>query len=234
VLLIALVCLTVLSYAAGWILGIPLLVPVLNTAASYPFMVAALKRGDLKLAVVRMLVWALTMAVCATLISYLRPWASGDVFLRGAAYRAEMFAWIMTGRGPESTPSAFVPQHAVHAAVFTALALATGGAVAMAMGATLMNYMGHYVGSLAAASSHPLPTIVVAWHPWSIIRIISYVTLGVVLSAPLLSRVMRFRVDWREARILAAWACAGLVADVVLKALIAPAWQRLLLRVVGW
>jgi len=41
-------------------------------------------------------------------------------------------------------------------------------------------------------------------------------------------------VDWPTGRRLLAWAAAGLVADVVLKALFAPAWQRLLLRLVGW
>jgi hypothetical protein len=41
-------------------------------------------------------------------------------------------------------------------------------------------------------------------------------------------------VDWRAARPLFAMAMAGLVVDVVMKALVAPAWQRLLLRVVGW
>ena len=35
-------------------------------------------------------------------------------------------------------------------AVFSGLALATGGVAAMPMGAVLMNYMGHYVGALAA------------------------------------------------------------------------------------
>jgi len=60
------------------------------------------------------------------------------------------------------------------------------------------------------------------------------VTLGVVLSAPLLSRLRRFTIDWRTTRAFVVAACAGLVADIVLKALLAPAWQRLLLRVVGW
>jgi len=62
----------------------------------------------------------------------------------------------------------------------------------------------------------------------------AFVTLGVVLSAPLLSRLGRFAVDRRAARGLLLWAGAGLIADVVLKALLAPAWQRLLLSVVGW
>jgi hypothetical protein len=225
---------TVLSYAAGWAIGIPWLVPVLNTIASVPFMIAALKRGDLYAAVGRMLVWALAMAVCATLVAYGRPWQAGTLFLRGESYRTEMFAWVLTGVGAESTPSQFIPQQAGHTALFVALALATGGLLAMPMGALLMNYMGTYVGSLAAASARPAVTVLVAWHPWAVIRIVSFVTLGVVLSAPVLSRVFRFRVDWTIGRRLIAWACLGLALDVVLKTLLAPVWRQALLRLTGW
>jgi len=102
------------------------------------------------------------------------------------------------------------------------------------MGAALMNYMGHYVGTLAAQSRHPALTMVLGWHPWSIIRIVCFVILGVVLSVPLLSRVMHVAIDRPTAQPLVIAASAGLVADIVLKTLLAPAWQRLLLRVVGW
>jgi hypothetical protein len=225
---------TVVSYALGWAVGIPALVPVFNTLASFPFMVLALKRGDVRLAVARMLLWALTMGVTATLLSYARPAQTDELFLRGAAYRTEMFAWVMTGRGAESSPSQFLPQHARDAAIFAGLALATGGALAMPMGAALMNYMGHYVGTLATASRHPALTIFLAWHPWAVIRVVSFVILGVLLSAPLLSTLFAFRLQWASMRPLLIVACAGLVVDVVLKALLAPTWQRLLLRVVGW
>jgi hypothetical protein len=231
---ILIVLATLLSYAFGWLIGVPILVPCLNTAASFPFMVLALKRGDVRLAVARMLLWALTMGVTTTLLSYARPAQTGALFLRGESYRTAMFSWVMTGRGAESSPSQFLPEHARDTAVFAALALATGGALAMPMGAALMNYMGHYVGTLAAASRHPVITMLLGWHPWAAIRVISFVTLGVLLSAPLLSRVFHFRVDWTAARLLLIGACAGLAADVVLKTLLAPAWQRLLLRIVGW
>lgn len=231
---VAIVVATVLSYALGFAAGIPSLVPVLNTAASFPFMVLALKRGDVRLAIVRMLLWALTMGGCATLLSYARPAATERLFLMSEAYRVEMFAWVLTGRGPESTPSQFIPQQLGHAAIFTGLALATGGVLAMPMGALLMNYMGHYVGTLAAAGAHPILTMLLAWHPWAVIRVISFVILGVVLSAPVLSRLGGFRIDWSAARPFAVAACVGLIADIVLKALLAPAWQRLLLRAVGW
>jgi hypothetical protein len=225
---------TLLSYAAGWAVGLPLLLPCLNTLASMPFMVLALRRGDLRLAVARMLLWALTMGVASTLLSYARPEQTGALFLRGAPYRAEMFAWVMTGRGAESTPSQFIPQQLEHAVLFSGVALATGGVAAMPMGAVLMNQMGHYVGTLAASSRRPLLTAFLAWHPWAVIRVISFVVIGVVLSVPVLSRLGAFRVDPAAARTLLAWACAGLLADIVLKALLAPAWQRLLLRIVGW
>jgi len=156
------------------------------------------------------------------------------LFLRGASYRAEMFTWVLTGRGDESRPPRFIPQQALHAAIFVTAALVTCGALAMAMGAVLMNQMGHYVGTLAAASAHPVMVMVLGWHPWSVIRIASFVTIGVVLSAPLLSAIGGFRVDWRAARRFLWWAGAGLVIDVVLKTLLAPAWQRLLLRMLGW
>jgi len=43
------------------------------------------------------------------------------------------------------------------------------------------------------------------------------VMIGVVLSAPLLSRLAKFEVDRGVARTLLVWAGAGLVADIVLK-----------------
>ena len=214
---------TIASYAIGWLLAIPLFVPVLNTLASYPVMVSTLRRGELRLAVVRMLLWALTMGVCATLLSYARPAETDRLFVRGEAYRVEMHTWVLTGRGAESTPSEFIPQQIGHAVLFSALALATAGALAMPMGAVLMNYMGHYVGPLAAIGRRPLLLMVLGWQPWSVIRIVSFVVIGVVLSVPLLTR-RRPDLRWLG------WAGAGLVADIVLKALLAPAWQRLLVR----
>ena len=230
----AVVVATMASYAIGLAIGVPALVPVLNTLASYPFMVSALRRGRGREALALMIVWAVTMGACATLVAYAAPWRAGAIFLRGDAYRAEMFTWVMTGRGAESTPSQFIPQQAGHAALFVALALGTAGALAMPMGAVLMNYMGTYVGSLAAASRRPGIAILLGWHPWAVIRIVSFVGLGVALSAPVLSRAFGFQVDWRFVRRVIAFAACGLVVDVALKAALAPAWQRLLLRIAGW
>ena len=163
-------------------------------------MYAALRRGEVRGAIVRMLVWALAMGVCATVLSYVQPARTDALFLRGRSYRVEMFDWIRTGVGAESDPSRFLPEHAAHVFVFVWAALASGGVIALAMGAVLMNYMGHYVGALAAASARPIQTMVIGWHPWAVIRIVSFVTIGVVLSGPVLSRIGGFRFDWRQYR----------------------------------
>jgi hypothetical protein len=232
--LFGIIALTAASYAIGWALAIPVLVPLLNAFAAFPFMIDALRRRRVRLAVGRMLVWAGALAVCATLLSYWAPFRTDTLFVRGGAYRSEMFEWVRTGHGAESTPSQFIPEQAGHAAIFSLLAVGTGGAGALPMGAVLMNYMGHYVGTLAASSAHPLLTLVLAWHPWAVIRIVSFVVIGVVLAAPLLGQLGGFGVDWPASRRLLSLAVLGLVADVVLKTLLAPAWQRLLLHLVGW
>ena len=147
----------------------------------------------------------------------------GRLFLRGESYRREMFEFILTGYGPEGDIRRFLPQHAAHAAVFCALALATGSVLAMPLGALLMNYMAYYVGALGAASAHPWKAMALAWVPWAVIRIAGFVTLGVVLAGPVLGRVAAVRVPARATSAAGSrWPLAALLADVVLKWALAP------------
>src|SRR5688572_13182148 len=146
---------TAVSYLAAAAVGVPLLVPFFNVAAAFPFMVASLRRGRAGEAIWRMLIWAAALGVCATVFSYLDTAAAGRLFLRGEAYRREMFEYLASGTGAEGNPRVFVPLHLAHAAVFCVLALVTGASLAMALGAGLMNYMAYYVGALGAASAQP-------------------------------------------------------------------------------
>jgi hypothetical protein len=229
-----LVSATCLSYALAWLIGIPAIVPALNTLPAFPFLYLALRAGRTPRAIGEMLAWAATLAVCATLVSYLDPIRSGRLFINAEAYRREMFFWVLTGVGAESNPAQFVPTHALHASVFCLLSFVSASVLSMPLGAVLMNYMGHYVGVLAAVSRHPLLTALLAWVPWSLIRIGSYVTLGVVLAGPVASRLLGFRFRLREHAPALVLACLGLTADIALKAALAPHWHRLLRTLVGW
>jgi hypothetical protein len=225
---------TAVSYLVAMLIGVPALVPFLNVAPAFPFMIASLRRGQVAEAVWRMLVWAAALAVCATTISYLGPAEAGRLFLRGESYRREMFEFLLTGYGPEGDIRRFLPQHLAHAAVFAALAIATGSLLAMPLGAMLMNYMAYYVGALGAASAHPWKAMALAWVPWAVIRIAGFVTLGVVLAGPLLGRLFGFEYRLRDQRRWVALAGGALVTDVVLKWALAPWWREMIRNAAGW
>jgi hypothetical protein len=231
---VAIVVLTAASYAVALAIGVPILVPFLNTAAAFPFMIASLKGGRTGEAIGRMLVWAAAMAICATTFTCLQTAAAGGLFIHGETYRREMFEFLLTGRGTEGDIRAFLPQHAAHAAVFCLLALATGSLLAMPLGAALMNYMSYYVGALAASSAHAGRAALLAWVPWADIRIASFVTLGVVLAGPLLGRLLRFPYRLRDQTHWLWLAGAGLLLDILLKWALAPSWRHLIRAAAGW
>ena len=227
---------TVASYVLGWAIGLPVLVPFLNAAVAWWRMASELRRGRTRQAIAVMLVWALTLGVVSTVMAaagWSRRHDGGDLFLR-ASYRDEMLHWVRTGIGPESTPAVFVPRHAAHAAVFAVASLVTGGVLSMPMGAALMNQMGEYVGAMAATSAHPVASAVLGWHPWAVVRITGFVIVGVVLSGVLLARVWRIPYSLFAERRWLAVGAALLVADVVLKWALAPAWATLLRGLAGW
>jgi len=231
---VAIVLGTAVSYVAGAFLGVPLLVPILNVVPAFPFMIDSLRHRRVGEAIGRMLVWATALGVCATTASYLAPVETARLFIHADDYRREMFWFILTGHGAEGDIRQFLPQHAGHAAMFCGLALATGSALAMPLGAMLMNYMGHYVGALGAASTHPWRALGLAWVPWSLVRIASFVTLGVVLGGPVLARVFGFEYRLSEQRRWIALAAAGLLVDVLLKWALAPSWRVLIKSAAGW
>jgi len=219
------------SALLGFRLGIPWLLPVLNAAPAWAVMALSIRRGKRAETVALMLLWAAALGAATTILCAADPFGTASAaVLHGPAYADEMRAWIATGAGCESEPSCFVPRHLLHAGAFVALALLTAGAGAILMGSVLMNYMAFYVGTLAAASAAPGTVAILGWHPWSVVRIAAFVTLGVILAEPLLGRLGGRPSPPGRSRWLVAGA-GGLVADMVIKALLAPSWAALLR---GW
>jgi len=216
------------SAVLGLRAGFPWLLPLLNAAPAYTVMIRAVGRGRRAAAVGLMLWWAACLGASTTILCAADPWGTASVaIVHGEAYLQEMRPWLRTGEGCESDPSCFVPQHLLHATLFTALALLTAGSAAILMGAILMNYMAYYVGSLASGAVSPVLTALLGWPPWSLVRIVSFIILGTVLAEPLLHRLTaRPAPPGRSVWILAA--AGGLVLDVVLKFLLAPRWPGVL------
>lgn len=225
--LAALVLATLVSYPLGLAIGQPWLLPVLNAAPAYVVMARRLLRGDRRGAVAAMWVWAAALAVFGTVTFALWPSAVDRMVIHGPEYRDEMFTWIRTGKGTESTPALFVPQHATHLALFVVACLATASTASITMGAALMNYMSFYVASLARAGAPGWAVVFLGWQPWAICRVAAFSTLGAVLGEPLIARLAgRPYAGLRSARPYLAGAGLLLIADVVLKTALAPSWGR--------
>jgi len=216
---------TAATYPLGLAIGVPWLLPVLNTAPAYTAMLLLLRRGRRDRAVAAMLLWAATLAVSGTLFFRFWPTPVDAVVFHGPAYRDEMFHWIRTGIGSEGHVGQFLPQHLLHLVLFVLLSLATASAVSIVGGAALMNYMDFYVASLGRAGVPPADMLLFGWQPWALCRVAAFCILGVVLAEPLLGRLTGRRfAGFGPSRRWLAWAAAGVLADWVLKAALAPAW----------
>lgn len=224
-----LVLATVVSYPLGLASGSAWLLPSLNALPAYLVMVKRLRRGDLHGAVVAVLVWAATMALGGTFFLSIWPERPDAIVLNGPGYRDEMFTWIATGVGREGSVWRFLPQHLLHLGIFVVLTLATAGAAAILMGAVLMNFMNFYVASIERAGAPLWAVVFFGWQPWALCRVAAFATLGAVLAEPLLSRIKRYPYPGlRAARPYLIGAAAGILADWILKATLAPTWGRVL------
>jgi hypothetical protein len=180
------------------------------------------KEGDSYRAWILGMVWAFLLSLGVIVLVLWLPDAARGGILHGEDYRQEMFGWIATGNGPENEPAAFIPQHLLHLAIFLVLTYASGGYLGLALGAFLVAYMSYFVACYAAASGHPFLGSVAAWVPWSVLRVCAFVLLGTLFARPLLVRRL-WPFGRREVRLMAL-AMSGIVADIVIKALCAPAY----------
>jgi hypothetical protein len=209
------------------LLGHPLVLPLAATAAIWPFFASLLAAGRRGGAVAAALLWAASLSATLIAVTARDPGRVAPIVLRGASYRDEMFSYVATGVGTESTPRLFVPQHLLHAGLFSAATLLSAGVLGLMMGEVLVAYMSYYVGALASGPA-PWTGALLGWPPWAVLRVVAFVLLGSVLSRPLLGLVLRRRVPHPPDRPVVAAALVLLLADLVLKAALATTWAAIL------
>lgn len=200
--------------------------PILAPLTVYPAFAARVRARDYLGAWTVGVAWAALLSAGVILLVHFLPGAARAGILHGDAYRREMFGWVATGEAPENHPAVFIPQHLLHLGLFLVATWISGGYLGLVMGAALVDYMSYFVGSYAVASGHPALGAVAAWVPWSVLRVAAFVLLGALVSRPLLVRRA-----WPFTRLeyqLMAFAASGLLADILIKALLAPAYGRFL------
>lgn len=219
------------SYPIGLAMEPRFLLPLLNALPAWWLMTRRLRAGDLDGAVRLMLVFPMALAVFGTAFLALWPTVDGltPAVFNGAEYRDEMFRWIRTGLGSEGDWRLFLPMHITHLAAFAVLSLVSGSLISITGGAVLTNYMDGYVASIHRAGAPLWATLFFGWQPWAICRVAGFCILGVILAEPVLSRVFRYqRQPWANVKPWVITAAGLILADWVLKALLAPLWGRVL------
>jgi len=196
------------------------LLPLVAPLAVWPLFAEAVRRADYRRGLAVGLVWAILLSAGVILFTQVAPQSAGRSILNGEPYRQEMFGWIESGEGKESSPRRFLPEHALHLAGFALLSLVSGGYLGLALGALLTAYMSYFVGSYAASAGLPVLGSLAAWVPWSVVRVVAFVALGTLLARPLLVREWP-RFGPRERRWLL-WIAVGIATDLAVKSLLAP------------
>jgi hypothetical protein len=225
----AFTALLALTPALPWLVALPggrWLLPLLAPLTLYPAFSARVRAARYGAAWGLAMLWAGLLSLGVVVLVHRAPALAASGILNGEPYRQEMFAWIETGVGKEVSPARFLPEHLLHLTVFLVLTYVSAGYLGLVLGAALMGYMSYFVGAFAAASGDPLLAGLLAWVPWSVVRVAAFVLFGALLARPLLVRE-RLPFGRRERRLLLL-AAAGILADLVLKTAVAPAWGELL------
>lgn len=217
---------SLVAVGLGVISGGAFLLPFLQALLVYPFYVVLILRGHWTKTVLIMLYWAFLNALLVSILSMqTADWMESRVLL-GGLYRDEMFRWIQTGIGPESDIGQFLPEHLFHLLLFSILTVITAGFLGLAMGASLLNYMSYYVGSLLSHSSCFWLTLSLAWPAWAALRVGGFILVAITLTTLLFNRWGLCPVQVRKVSMAVLFGSLLLVADVLLKWILAPFWRE--------
>ncbi len=207
--------------------------PVVPLAVVYVRSIASL-RGGRALGIA--LLWALALSLSTIAASAHDPGAAARGIWRADSYRDEMLGWIATGVGAEGSPRIFLPRVLAEFAALLALSAGSAGVLGLLLGSVLLGFMNAYVGWIVAhADPHVSPWVAgaLAWPPWAIARVASFVIAGTAAARwgyPRIFERNRYRVCPRRLMIAAV---ALLLLDIGLKAWLAPVWREWLRALLG-
>jgi hypothetical protein len=218
----------IFSTTLGLMLPGKWLLPLLNTLSIYPLYYFHLKAQQYRKVLTQMLIWAIVMSLMVILLSASYNPMMESKILRGEQYRNEMFHWVKTGIGEESTPNQFIPKHLIHFVLFSILTIMTGGFAALLFGSVLLNYMNFYVGSLFAHTTNPLIIMLFGWQPWAIFRVVGYIAIAIGLSELFFSCVLKRPISKIAVKNYFLGGLFCVILDLLLKTLLAPTWQKVL------
>ena len=222
---------TILTTLASFSFQIPQLMPLLGAVVIYPLYLLLVARCSYNRAMIWVLWWAVCQSLAVVGATVLAPERAAEIVLHGSVYTENMFHWIRTGEGAEGTVQLFLPIHLQEYVLFSLLSLVTFGSAALILGTYLLNYMNFYVGQLIYHSNHPWLAAVVGWPPWSMLRVMGYIATGLALTALALNLANKISSKFPQLYFPRRYFLLGLgllLGDLIVKATLAPIWQKLL------
>jgi len=207
--------------------------PVVPLAVVYVRAVSERRTGR---AALLALLWAAALSAATVAASAGSPEAASRGIWNMGAYRDEMLRWIATGVGPEGSPRLFLPRLLLEFAILVVVSAATGGVAGLVLGSLLLGYMNGYVGWVVAHADPgvaPLAAGFMAWPPWSMFRVASFVLAGTAAAAWGWPRLYDRGGRRAPLRTLVLFSVLLLLVDMGLKAWLAPVWQLMLRGLLG-
>ena len=122
-------------------------------------------------------------AALAISLAWQAPEPTAHVLTDGPGYWEAQLAWITTGTDPEYDWVNWAPHHLQLLVGSVILGVASFGLIPLLQGVYEVDLMNFYVGRLVDNSVHPLPALLLGWHPWSVLRGLCYLFLVYELSS---------------------------------------------------
>ncbi len=217
-------------------LGNPILFAALPVVPLVVVFTPAIVAQRTRTAVTLALAWAVALTVSTVATATYSPEAAMRGIWHASAYRDEMLRWIATGTGAEGDIARFLPRVLVEYALVVVLAALSAGIAALLLGSLLLGYMNGYVGWVIAHAdpkAGPLAAAFLAWPPWPMARVVSFILAGTAAAAWGYSRLYRRAGPRPRVRPLFVASLAFLVVDIALKWWLAPEWRILLRALLG-
>lgn len=207
--------------------------PVLPLAYVY---IRAIAAQEPRRATVLALAWAVALSAATVAAAARSPESVPRGIWHAAEYKAEMLRWIATGEGAEGSISRFLPRVLAEYALVLGLSAVSAGALGLFLGAVLLGYMNGYVGWVVANAdpkTGALAATFVAWPPWPMARVVSFIVAGTAAASWGFGRLYARGAPRPRIKPMLMASLAFLAADVLLKALLAPEWRMFLRALLG-
>ena len=223
---VLIIVLTPLLFGLSVILGNRILFLLLCTISAYVGYLLGLRNSILS-AFAALLVWTFIQSALVIFSSLRSASKMARLIFRSETYSENMFRWIETGILPEGNSIQVIRTHVQQTLIYCALAFISGNLLSLIFGCMLLNYMNFYVAQFAARS-RSWKAFVFGWNPWSVVRVIAFLWLGVVLGVPIVSYILKMSAEFRFVWLVPG--IVGVVVDLILKLTMSDKWRMRLGR----